>query len=81
MVPRNYYQLQQMKTQNMKREYLGNITQRKKENLNQVIKELKKKKFQQICNILQEILQSSQAEKCYCGKHTMLLKTKKANSG
>ena len=32
-----------MKTQNMKREYLGNITQRKKENLNQVIKELKKK--------------------------------------
>jgi len=28
-MPRNYYQLQQMKTQNMKREYLGNITQKK----------------------------------------------------
>jgi hypothetical protein len=41
MMPRNYYQLQQMKTQNMKREYLGNITQRKKANLNQVIKDLK----------------------------------------
>lgn len=40
-MPRNYYQLQQMKTQNMKREYLGNITQRKKANLNQVIKDLK----------------------------------------
>jgi hypothetical protein len=40
MVPRKYYQIQQMKTHNMKREHLRNITQRKKENLNQVIKEL-----------------------------------------
>ena len=29
MVPRNYYQLQQMKIQNMKREYLRNITEKK----------------------------------------------------
>jgi len=61
MVLRNNYQLQQMKTQNMKREYLGNITEKKGkfESRDQRVKKKPIISKQNGENILQEILHSS----------------------
>jgi len=64
MVPRNYYQLQQMKTQNMKREYLGNITQRKKGKFQSSDQRVENKSFRKYAT--------------YCKKFYNLLRQKNA---
>jgi hypothetical protein len=49
----------------MKREYLGNVRQRKKENLNQVIKEFKKK----VLANMQQLSRYKKRQKPILSKH------------